>query len=154
MLLDINSRIIETPVLDYAMQQYRLFAVVVQAYVVFFTGEFITNNTMCKVQAWIYYVLSRSFTNPTWEDSIDEKRRSLHYSPSLKKVLTSVCNLFALHTIEKEPSESLKQKYLSSKQARMLKIQVSELIKKVRPNAVVLVDAFNLPDYLLKSALG
>ncbi|CAG8796334.1 4278_t:CDS:2, partial [Racocetra fulgida] len=88
------------------------------------------------------------------KNSINEKRRILHNSPGLKKVLTSVCNLFALHTMEKELSEFLESEYLSPKQARMLRVQVSELIKEIRPNAVALVDAFNLPDYLLNSALG
>ncbi|KAG1232540.1 hypothetical protein G6F68_019116 [Rhizopus microsporus] len=36
----------------------------------------------------------------------------------------------------------------------MLKQQVIELLDKVRPEAVSLVDAFALPDYFLHSALG
>src|SRR6185369_15852918 len=39
LLLLISSRIIETPVLDYTMQQYRLFPVVAQAYACYFTSR-------------------------------------------------------------------------------------------------------------------
>ncbi|CAG8732516.1 5916_t:CDS:2, partial [Racocetra persica] len=161
------AQIIETPVLDYAMQQYRLFVVIAQAYVVYFAGEFISNlYKQCDAQSssddFYCSLIYTGFTvfyqdylpNPTWEGDNYLLTHPIARYPRLKKVLTSVCNLFALHTIEKELSEFLKQKYLSSKRARMLKIQVSELIKKIRPNAVALFDAFNLPDYLLNSALG
>ncbi|CAG8665246.1 16109_t:CDS:2, partial [Dentiscutata heterogama] len=108
-------------------------------------------------RAHCQYILVQNFIltlQPQTSGSIDEKRRILHNSPSLKTVLTSVCNLFALHTMEKDLSDFLESEYLSPKQAEMLRVQVSELLNEIRPNAVALVDAFNLPDYLLNSALG
>ncbi|RIB24523.1 acyl-CoA dehydrogenase/oxidase [Gigaspora rosea] len=103
------------------------------------------------------YILVHNFIltlQPQTSDSMNEKRRILHNSPSLKTGLTSVCNLFALHTMEKNLSESLESGYLSPKQSEMLRVQISESLNEIRPNAVALVDAFYLPDYLLNSALG
>lgn len=108
-------------------------------------------------RAHCQYILVQNFIfalHSQQSDSMNEKKRVLHNSPSLKTVLTSVCNLFALHTMEKELGEFLESEYLSPRQAGMLKIQVSELLNEIRPNAVTLVDAFNLSDYYLNSALG
>ncbi|POG62924.1 uncharacterized protein OCT59_028044 [Rhizophagus irregularis] len=84
----------------------------------------------------------------------DESLNILHNSTSLKKVMTSLCNLFVLHTMEKDVGEFLESEYLTSSQARLLRTQVYNLLKEIRPNAVSLVDAFLIPDALLSSALG
>lgn len=69
-------------------------------------------------------------------------------------VLRTIAMLYSLHTMEEELADFLCSGYISSEQASMVKEQVVTLLQKVRPNALALVDAFGLPDYLLNSALG
>ncbi|CAO3661253.1 unnamed protein product [Umbelopsis vinacea] len=69
-------------------------------------------------------------------------------------VLRTMAMLYSLHTMEEELADFLCSGYISSEQASMVKEQVVTLLEKVRPNALALVDAFGLPDYLLNSALG
>ncbi|KAF9188387.1 hypothetical protein BGZ51_000633 [Haplosporangium sp. Z 767] len=72
-----------------------------------------------------------------------------------KEALTDLSDLFALHTIHKQPGEFLTSGYLDAPQISMLGEAIMELMeKKVRPNAIGFVDAFAFPDYLLNSALG
>ena len=71
-----------------------------------------------------------------------------------RKVLQTLAYLFALHTLEAEMSEFLISGYLSPAQGKLVKEQVLELIARIRPDAVALVDALALPDYYLASALG
>jgi acyl-CoA oxidase len=60
----------------------------------------------------------------------------------------------ACHTMDTEAAEFLSSGYLSPKQHELLRNRVHELLAELRPQAVPLVDAWNLPDYLLNSALG
>lgn len=69
-------------------------------------------------------------------------------------VLRTMALLYSLYTMEEELADFLCSQYISSDQATMIKEQVVQLLGKVRPDAVALVDAFGLPDYLLNSALG
>ncbi|KAG0257963.1 hypothetical protein BG011_003630 [Mortierella polycephala] len=72
-----------------------------------------------------------------------------------KEALTDLSDLFALHTIHKQPGEFLTSGYLDAPQVSMLGEAIMELMeKKVRPNAIGFVDAFAFPDYLLNSAIG
>ncbi|KAI8141427.1 acyl-CoA dehydrogenase/oxidase [Fennellomyces sp. T-0311] len=71
-----------------------------------------------------------------------------------RKILQTLSFLFALYTMEKEMSEFMLSGYLSPAQGKMVKEQVLELIARVRPDAIPLVDSFALPDYYLASALG
>ncbi|KAF9974768.1 hypothetical protein BGZ65_008579 [Modicella reniformis] len=76
-------------------------------------------------------------------------------SPASKEALKDLSDLFALHTIHKEPGQFLMSGYLDSQQVLLLGEAVLELMeKKIRPNAVGFVDAFAFPDYILNSAIG
>ncbi|KAG2177304.1 hypothetical protein INT43_007961 [Umbelopsis isabellina] len=68
--------------------------------------------------------------------------------------LKTMAMLFATHTIEQELADFLVSGYLTPEQASYVKEITLELLEKVRPDAVSLVDAFGLPDYYLHSALG
>ncbi|EIE85424.1 hypothetical protein G6F46_009406 [Rhizopus delemar] len=101
-------------------------------------------------RAHCQFILVRNFIVTLQNDSQlsgPQKKPIVH-------VLRLLACLFALTTMEKELSEFLVSGYLSSEQSQMLKQQVIELLDKVRPEAVSLVDAFALPDYFLHSALG
>ncbi|CAG8438346.1 4787_t:CDS:2 [Ambispora gerdemannii] len=108
-------------------------------------------------RAHCQFILVRNFiaalqiTN-TFNDGTRQKL--LDSSPSLRSVLSTVCSLFALWTMEKEVGEFLISGYLTSQQTKQLNTQVLTLLAELRPNIMSLVDAFYLPDFLLHSALG
>lgn len=56
--------------------------------------------------------------------------------------------------MDAEASEFLSSRYLSPQQHELLRNRVHALLAELRPQAVPLVDAWNIPDYLLNSALG
>lgn len=69
-------------------------------------------------------------------------------------VFQDCAQLFALYWMEKDLGDFLEDSYLSMKQAKMVRHMVLQLLKKIRPNAVALVDAWDFSDFRLKSALG
>ncbi|KAK5822718.1 hypothetical protein F5H01DRAFT_149051 [Linnemannia elongata] len=76
-------------------------------------------------------------------------------SAASKEALTDLSDLFAMHTIHKQPGEFLTSGYLDAKQIALLGEAIMDVMeKKVRPNAIGFVDAFAFPDYLLNSAIG
>ncbi|KAF9145442.1 hypothetical protein BGX30_008866 [Mortierella sp. GBA39] len=76
-------------------------------------------------------------------------------SAASKEALTDLSDLFAMHTIHKQPGEFLTSGYLDAKQISLLGEAIMDVMeKKVRPNAIGFVDAFAFPDYLLNSAIG
>ncbi|KAL7005898.1 hypothetical protein EMMF5_004634 [Cystobasidiomycetes sp. EMM_F5] len=56
--------------------------------------------------------------------------------------------------MDTEAADFMRANYLSPDQAEMLRSRVDELLTIIRPQAVPLVEAFKLPDYLLNSSLG
>jgi acyl-CoA oxidase len=70
------------------------------------------------------------------------------------KVLTDLAHLFALYWIEKDIGDFLEDGYFSQEKAAWVRSSVLKLLDEVRPNAVPLVDAFDISDFRLKSALG
>jgi acyl-CoA oxidase len=56
--------------------------------------------------------------------------------------------------MEQESADFLASGYIDGKQFHLLGSKVQEIMAELRPNAVALVDAFAVPDYLLNSALG
>ncbi|KAI8352171.1 acyl-CoA dehydrogenase/oxidase [Choanephora cucurbitarum] len=75
-------------------------------------------------------------------------------SSPTQATLKRMAILFGLFTMEQDISDFLISGYFSSDQAWSIKQSVVPLLKLLRPDAVALVDAFGLPDYLLFSALG
>ena len=82
----------------------------------------------------------------------DEQRQNL--GPNEVEVLLDLAKLFALYWVEKDLGEFLEDGYLTSKQAKWVAPCVLQYLEKIRPNAVALVDARDISDFRLKSALG
>ena len=74
--------------------------------------------------------------------------------PSLHAPLERLCHLFTLHTLEEELGEFTEDGYLSMQQVALVRGNVRDLLNAIRPDAVALVDSFNLSDHELNSALG
>lgn len=70
------------------------------------------------------------------------------------KVLTDLFLLFALYWMEKDIGDFLEDGYLSGKQSSWVSANVVKCLDIIRPNAVALVDATDISDFKLKSALG
>lgn len=75
-------------------------------------------------------------------------------SDPLKNILRLLFRLFALYTIDEYAREFARSQAVSDANLDRLTDVVQELMGKIRPHAVSLVDAWAVPDYLLDSALG
>ena len=73
---------------------------------------------------------------------------------SLKSVLTTLCNLYALHTIESQKGWFLEQNYLEGVKTKAIRQMVDKLCLDVRKDAVSLVDAFGIPDKILAAPIA
>ncbi|KAJ5924500.1 hypothetical protein N7466_008687 [Penicillium verhagenii] len=73
---------------------------------------------------------------------------------SLKAILWDVYRLFALNTMENEGYEFFRCGAASQSELDLLSARVQDLMARIRPHAVKLVDSWMIPDYLLDSALG
>ncbi|OQE16078.1 hypothetical protein PENFLA_c029G00912 [Penicillium flavigenum] len=75
-------------------------------------------------------------------------------STPIKSVLWDCYRLFALYTMENESFEFLRTNAVSQIDLSSLASRVQDLMARIRPHAVKLVDSWMIPDYLLDSALG
>ncbi|ORX61404.1 acyl-CoA oxidase [Hesseltinella vesiculosa] len=73
---------------------------------------------------------------------------------NLALVMRDVCLLYGLYTIEENAGAFLQYEYFSPAQMDFIRSQVNALCKSVREQAIPLVDAFNLSDYVVNSPLG
>lgn len=71
-----------------------------------------------------------------------------------KPILFDVFRLFALYTMEAEARDFFSAGAVSNEDLDQLPDIIQELMLKLRPHAVSLVDSWKVPDYLLDSALG
>ncbi|KAF5841553.1 acyl-CoA dehydrogenase/oxidase C-terminal [Dunaliella salina] len=69
-------------------------------------------------------------------------------------VLHQLASLFALTHIEAHLGDYMEDGYLTGAQAASIHERQNALLLELRPNAVALVDAFGIEDYVLNSALG
>ncbi|KAM3914896.1 peroxisomal acyl-coenzyme A oxidase 2 [Leptodactylus fuscus] len=79
---------------------------------------------------------------------------SVSNQPDIKAVLKRLCDLYALHGIFTNAGDFLQHGYLSGKQVDMATTAYLGLLAELRKDAVPLVDAFDLSDEELLSALG
>ncbi|KAJ5684034.1 Acyl-CoA oxidase [Penicillium maclennaniae] len=75
-------------------------------------------------------------------------------SSSNKGILWDLFRLFAFYTMENECYEFFRCNAVSQTDLDNLPARVQDLMARIRPHAVNLVDSWMIPDYLLDSALG
>ncbi|KAF7726815.1 fatty-acyl coenzyme A oxidase [Apophysomyces ossiformis] len=73
---------------------------------------------------------------------------------NLKEVLTEVCLLYGLFAIEDNAGAFLQYEYFTPAHVEFIRSQTNVLCKFVRDQAIPLVDAFNLSDFIINSPLG
>ncbi|KAL3457029.1 acyl-CoA dehydrogenase/oxidase C-terminal [Aspergillus heterothallicus] len=79
---------------------------------------------------------------------------STDLSPTTRNILWDVFRLFTSYTLEADRYEFFTCGAASRAQLDALPNRVNQLMARIRPHAVPLVDAWKIPDYLLDSALG
>ena len=65
--------------------------------------------------------------------------------PDAKKLLDTVCDLYALSTIEADKAWFMEHGQLTPARAKLLTSTVNQLLKELRPHMITLVDAFAIP---------
>ncbi|XP_045771165.1 probable peroxisomal acyl-coenzyme A oxidase 1 [Maniola jurtina] len=75
-------------------------------------------------------------------------------SPELKQVLNQVVELYSVYWALERLSDLLQYTTINQKDVDSLRVWYEELLAQLRPNAVGLVDAFDLKDEMLQSTLG
>ncbi|SNR46417.1 acyl-CoA dehydrogenase family protein [Blastococcus mobilis] len=65
--------------------------------------------------------------------------------PAAKQLLDTVCDLYALSTIEADKAWFMEHGQLTAARAKLLTGTVNQLIKQLRPHIITLVDAFGIP---------
>lgn len=85
---------------------------------------------------------------------LDSMKNLSGVSPSSRRVLKSLSDLFVLWGITENSGSFLEAGILSCSQIQTIRQQVYALMEQLRPEAVALVDAFDHSDYVLNSPLG
>jgi acyl-CoA oxidase len=75
-------------------------------------------------------------------------------SPEVQAALKKTSDLFALYHLEADMSVFLTEGYMTAEQAKMVSAAVRKIMQEVRQDAIALVDAFNLSDFIVNSPLG
>eukprot|EP00164_Ancoracysta_twista_P001768 GFYU01002321.1.p1 GENE.GFYU01002321.1~~GFYU01002321.1.p1 ORF type:complete len:688 (+),score=205.75 GFYU01002321.1:70-2064(+) len=75
-------------------------------------------------------------------------------NPRLQRILKTLCDLYVLSSIDKKMGEFRDGDFISSEQASWVTQQIRVLLKKLRPDAVALVDSWAFTDAFLDSSLG
>nr|XP_053644076.1 LOW QUALITY PROTEIN: peroxisomal acyl-coenzyme A oxidase 1-like [Cherax quadricarinatus] len=91
-----------------------------------------------------YYICEK------YEQTVD----SLKASEGVKNVLQSLCRLYLIYHITLTHGDFLKCGALTPRNIAVLEGEMCDLLAVLRPQAVSIVDAFDIPDELLGSTLG
>ncbi|XP_022088710.1 peroxisomal acyl-coenzyme A oxidase 1-like isoform X1 [Acanthaster planci] len=73
---------------------------------------------------------------------------------AIKKVLMTMFQMYAIHGLSEYRGEFLQDGYLTGQQLDAIDRILIRLLKEIRPNAVTLVDAFDIDDNNLASVMG
>ncbi|CAJ0953827.1 unnamed protein product, partial [Mesorhabditis belari] len=90
--------------------------------------------------------IARAFYNRLHTNKVDDKR--------IHQVLTDLCFLFLNYELLDMSHYLLEDNYMSADQIGVIRESVYNQLKKIRPNAVSLVDSYDISDRELRSVLG
>lgn len=82
--------------------------------------------------------------------------KHIQYAPDTNTLtaLTKLFQLFGLYKLSAKASTLLEGGFINSKQAAMLRSEVLNLCREIRPMAIPLTDSFHLADFMLRSPFG
>jgi acyl-CoA oxidase len=75
-------------------------------------------------------------------------------APPAREALEPVGALYALAVLERERAWFLEEHYVDAPKAKAIRTEVNALCRRLRPQAVALVDAFGIPDELLAAPIA
>jgi len=107
--------------------------------------------------AYAQYLLLRNFVAGIQEEEEEEEKassRDTGLGPNEIRVLTNLATLCGVSWMERGLGDFVEDGYVTAQQAHWVRSSVLKLLDLVRPNAVALVDAFDISDFRLKSVLG
>jgi acyl-CoA oxidase len=75
--------------------------------------------------------------------------------PNIRQILKQLCDLFVWHFLKLRIDVALVGNYITEgSQVHLIRVYIQELCESLREQAVPIVDAFNLSDFILRSPLG
>jgi acyl-CoA oxidase len=102
-----------------------------------------------------FHKLSRAYSESMLVSNFWEAlNSSLPLSYETRSVMADLYKLYALHTMDADARGFQRSGATTADALDQLQPKILQLMQRIRPHAVKLVDAFTLPDYLLDSALG
>jgi len=103
-------------------------------------------------QAYAKLLLLTNFWNGIQEE--EERSRSSVIGPQEVHVLKDMARLIGLYWLEQNIGDLLEDSFFNPHHVGWIRSAVVQLLDKLRPNAVALVDARDFSDFRLKSVLG
>uniref|UniRef100_A0A1L8DZ32 Acyl-coenzyme A oxidase n=1 Tax=Nyssomyia neivai TaxID=330878 RepID=A0A1L8DZ32_9DIPT len=94
----------------------------------------------------------RAFILRAGAESMDEVTRKV--SPALAGILRDLLELYAVDAAKKALGDLLRFTTISDGDVKQLQKRLEGVLERIRPNAVAIVDGFDFPDEVLRSALG
>jgi len=125
----------------------------------YFTINQLVNSGMSQEDAWNENTIKltqateahcRAFVINTFITTL----KTVKLSAELMKVLTELCKLICCHWIINQLGDFLQYSNLKSNDVPSVQSLLEECLRCIRPNAVGLVDSFDVRDEILASALG
>ncbi|KPJ09433.1 putative peroxisomal acyl-coenzyme A oxidase 1 [Papilio machaon] len=110
------------------------------------------SNTTEGIIRGFQVVAMRVIIMSTFNEEVQEMSRTV--SPQLKEVLHQLVDLYCTYWALEKLSDLLLYTPISQKEVESLRLRYEETLTNLRPNAVGLVDAFDLRDEMLQSTLG
>ncbi|PGH18681.1 hypothetical protein AJ80_04429 [Polytolypa hystricis UAMH7299] len=102
-----------------------------------------------------FYKLSRAHSQSILVTNFyDAVQNDNTLSPVTREVLWDLFRLYALTTMDGDAREFYSSGAVTNEDLDLISPRVLELMQRIRPHAVRLVDAWGIPDYLLDSSLG
>uniref|UniRef100_H3GCK8 Acyl-coenzyme A oxidase n=1 Tax=Phytophthora ramorum TaxID=164328 RepID=H3GCK8_PHYRM len=115
----------------------------------------VQNNSMhCYrlANAYTYVVLVNNFMKAVRSSSALTSEHLT--STEILPVLQLLCQLFALTQLETNAGEFIESGCVFPSEMPIIRANIQELLTRIRPHAVTLVDGFNFSDHTLNSTLG
>lgn len=101
-----------------------------------------------------FHKLSRAYSESLLVSNFFKALSSNSVPPGTRKVMGDLFQLYALSAMDGDARGFQRCSAVTAETLDRLQAKTLQLMQRIRPHAVKLVDAFVLPDYLLDSALG
>jgi len=125
----------------------------------YFTIKQKINSGMCQEDAWNENTIklakaSEAHCRAFVINCFVRTLKSVKLSNELMKVITDLCELICAHWILNQLGDFLQYSNLKPTDIPSIQSLLEESLKRIRPNAVGIVDSFDIRDDILASALG